>query len=310
LRDKRLFHGICVVSAVTHGHSLVCSSLHTLSSPEQRDRSNKTDKRHITSSRKTNTSSKSLCIAYNILFELTSAQFLTKLVITVDPLHCNSDGHSPLSELQSRHVTFHFHSEFTFCWILVTHRGSYEEVCILGYNAEQSVESQATFRRNTLPPSSWLGSKPSKKPEWRRQQAVQRYMAPLRSLKPSVVLLLLYYKQTVTATVPLPSAYCSIGSDSHIIGVFCEVRTVWNWPQRSPEQFKLESESWNRKILSGVPRGPEPRMTVLEKASCNLPDPTRNHSPFSKFCGCILGIERSHSEKNGRPPDVPILKNI
>jgi hypothetical protein len=38
---------------------------------------------------------------------------------------------------------------------------------------------------------------------------------PTQSLKPSVVLLMLYYKQTVTAIVPLPSDYCNTGSGSH-----------------------------------------------------------------------------------------------
>jgi hypothetical protein len=43
----------------------------------------------------------------------------------------------------------------------------------------------------------------------------RRYTALPQNLKPSVVLLLLYYKKTVTATVPLPSACCSTGSDTH-----------------------------------------------------------------------------------------------
>jgi hypothetical protein len=43
----------------------------------------------------------------------------------------------------------------------------------------------------------------------------RRYTALPQSLKPSVVLLPLYNKLTVTLIVPLPSACCSIGSDIH-----------------------------------------------------------------------------------------------
>jgi hypothetical protein len=39
-----------------------------------------------------------------------------------------------------------------------------DEYYLLGYNAVQSVESQPTFRRNLLPPSSGSKNKPSKKP--------------------------------------------------------------------------------------------------------------------------------------------------
>jgi hypothetical protein len=46
-------------------------------------------------------------------------------------------------------------------------------------------------------------------------EPLRRYMALHQSLKSSAVLLLLYYKQTVAVIVPLPSAYCSTGSDSH-----------------------------------------------------------------------------------------------
>jgi hypothetical protein len=56
-------------------------------------------------------------------------------------------------------------------------------------------------------------------------------MAPAQSLKPSVVMLLLYYKQTVTRCSVAWCLYCySTGSDSHIhthTGVFCEVRTEY-----------------------------------------------------------------------------------
>jgi hypothetical protein len=33
-----------------------------------------------------------------------------------------------------------------------------------------------------------------------------------------------------------------------------------------------DSQSWDKNIWSWVPQGPEPRMTVLTKASSNLPD--------------------------------------
>jgi hypothetical protein len=40
--------------------------------------------------------------------------------------------------------------------------------------------------------------------------------ALLKSLKPSVVQLLLCHKQAVTAIVPLPSVYCNVVNDSHV----------------------------------------------------------------------------------------------
>jgi hypothetical protein len=43
-----------------------------------------------------------------------------------------------------------------------------EEFYLLGYNAVRSVESQPTFRRNMLPPSSWSKYKPSKKLAWKQ----------------------------------------------------------------------------------------------------------------------------------------------
>jgi hypothetical protein len=55
-------------------------------------------------------------------------------------------------------------------------------------------------------------------------------MAPCQILKSSLVLLVLYYKQTVTLIAPLPNACCSTECDSHTkqhthTGVLCAVRT-------------------------------------------------------------------------------------
>jgi hypothetical protein len=41
------------------------------------------------------------------------------------------------------------------------------------------------------------------------------------------ILLLLYYNHTVTVIVPLLSAYCITGSDSHALRCFCVVRTKY-----------------------------------------------------------------------------------
>jgi hypothetical protein len=51
-------------------------------------------------------------------------------------------------------------------WIMQLTLANYwfEEYCLLGYNAVQSVESQQTFRRNVSPPSSGSKDKASKKP--------------------------------------------------------------------------------------------------------------------------------------------------
>lgn len=43
----------------------------------------------------------------------------------------------------------------------------------------------------------------------------RRYKTVPQNLKSFAVLLLLYFKQTVTVIFPLPSSYCSTGSDSH-----------------------------------------------------------------------------------------------
>jgi hypothetical protein len=48
------------------------------------------------------------------------------------------------------------------------------------------------------------------------ERSPQRHMALRQSLKLSMVLVLLYYKQAVTAFVPVASAHCSTGSvNSH-----------------------------------------------------------------------------------------------
>jgi hypothetical protein len=54
-----------------------------------------------------------------------------------------------------------------FCRISGSHSGRYEEFYPLGYNTVYSVESQPTFRRNMLPPSSKL-NKSSKKLPWKQ----------------------------------------------------------------------------------------------------------------------------------------------
>jgi hypothetical protein len=65
-------------------------------------------------------------------------------------------------------------------------------------------------------PSSGLNSKPSKKPAWSRQQAEQMYSALPQSLKSSV----LYYKQRLTVTVPLPVLNAVLEVIATFIGVF------------------------------------------------------------------------------------------
>jgi hypothetical protein len=52
------------------------------------------------------------------------------------------------------------------CRIWGSHNDGYAEFSFLGYNAVQSVESQSTFRRNMLLPSSGSYNKSSKKPAW------------------------------------------------------------------------------------------------------------------------------------------------
>jgi hypothetical protein len=57
------------------------------------------------------------------------------------------------------------------CKILDSHSYVYEEFYLLGYNTLQSVESQPTFRRKIVTPSSRLKSKPNKKLARSRQQS-------------------------------------------------------------------------------------------------------------------------------------------
>jgi hypothetical protein len=77
------------------------------------------------------------------------------------------------------------------------------------FDTVQFSEGQLPFLRFILFQSSGLKNKLSRKYKWRRQQAVQRYTAPPQTLSASVVLLLLFYKQTVITNVPLRGAYCS-----------------------------------------------------------------------------------------------------
>jgi hypothetical protein len=48
----------------------------------------------------------------------------------------------------------------------------------------------------------------------------RRHSALRKSLKPSVVLLLLYYKQTMTIIVPVTCVHCNNGSESQSSSVF------------------------------------------------------------------------------------------
>jgi hypothetical protein len=55
-----------------------------------------------------------------------------------------------------------------YCLVLGSHRGGYEECCLLGYNAVQSFESQPTFRRyKTRHLQGWLS--------WVRNQHENRH---------------------------------------------------------------------------------------------------------------------------------------
>jgi hypothetical protein len=56
----------------------------------------------------------------------------------------------------------------------------YIYIHLLGYNAMSSIESQLTFRRNTLSPFSGSKNKPSKKPAWK--QATSRRISPLLAI--------------------------------------------------------------------------------------------------------------------------------
>jgi hypothetical protein len=50
----------------------------------------------------------------------------------------------------------------------------------------------------------------------------------------------------------------------------CEAKH--NLPETETKSLTTQSESWDSKMWSWVPPGPEPRVTVLKKASSNSPD--------------------------------------
>lgn len=107
------------------------------------------------------------------------------------------------------------------------HSGVYEVSSLPGYsfNIVQFNENQLLSLRIIFFPSSGSKNKLSEKSKYSR---VQKYTAPPQILKASVVLLLVYDKQTVTVIVPLHGAYCSAGSDSHTHAViFCEVWAMY-----------------------------------------------------------------------------------
>jgi hypothetical protein len=82
---------------------------------------------------------------------------------------------------------------------------------IMGSHFAFMVEPMRIFDMSAVqlfppPPQNWLPVS---------IEQPRKYTELPRSLKTSVVLLLFYFKQTVTVTVPLPSTYCSIGSGRH-----------------------------------------------------------------------------------------------
>jgi hypothetical protein len=110
------------------------------------------------------------------------------------------------------------------------YRGSFPEVEAVGRKADFSYQSNNTVNNKWKYNSSYFASMaesarkfemsaipppPSEKIIHVSIELPWRYTAPPQSLKSSVVLLLLYCKKTVTVICPLPSIYCSIGSDSH-----------------------------------------------------------------------------------------------
>jgi hypothetical protein len=76
-----------------------------------------------------------------------------------------TNGHESQQRLPSSHDGLFnpIHSYASRCY--------FEEFCLLGYNAVQSVESQPTFRTNMSPPCSGSKNTPRKKPAWSWRQA-------------------------------------------------------------------------------------------------------------------------------------------
>lgn len=65
-------------------------------------------------------------------------------------------------------------------WLLGAGLMSSEDFCRLEYNAVQSEESNTTFQRKISSPSSWMKSKPRKRPARIRQQIIQTFYVVLK----------------------------------------------------------------------------------------------------------------------------------